>query len=911
MVGFGSSLRLARRPGWEGAYLDYEALKLLLSHIEAIYEEGGQNSNAWDADMERIYPRSKRKARRKRKTEEASVVRDYKEALFLESNSDFAYASVESSQEDESSREDVPNKDEEEQQPTAQPFTLSSYSQIPEDERSSGDDEEGTMTSNRCWGGVKSRMSSTSHTATTQTTNSAAKKLRRSRKKGGSSSKISSISDPEADQFYTSSSAYYRTMYPSDGRREPPESSMLPSYHPDTMPSNAGLFKESLQYFPSSPHPTEATSLLFHKPETSPLQKSSLFTFATAGESLTPPASYMYPRSFDPTPFTVAPLPYNTELYRTPKGTSSNTLPPPPLSHTSAARVELPDRTKRERQLRRRQLRRRRRQRAATVPHALRVAHSKARAITERFLGLLKAETEKVLLFAQSRLGELADTAGSLRFPAFDEEYASNQKGARYPSAQGENYHFGDGLHPSASSSSEEGGSRPPWGSSSSEEDGEEKNILPSVEDVPNATTRPDSDAILYVRRQIAHFTELRKRRAVFQRNEHILGEDMLFLSALEEADGYTAVGVELLHTLKYICVNLIAVRKICRKHDRLLVNRMLGGYYQRLNRDPNAHRGSTGVLTLGGVLAQISGDTDEKPFSWYHLNHSGHKLVGVYDRKIQMLANSPTVRVISSCLALSLSEYEMARSRADALTRLNSATASNNDGTLHDLHSTKVEDEDSLLDPPSTASTVSLTRLRFTVMSVYALREVSRSKRDFFMAYLARAALTFSGQPVIGEGLDGCSRETLDFLLSYDPDAALLQDPSFLFAGLQKNRWSRFPMEQVMISTLATATIEMFVSPDVALTMLERENVSLAHAVSANPEVSQHKFPAYGKIPASSPQNQSPELLKWSQISLFLFTVRRVFILFQSVYMLLIAYSQTSSLSSTIFYPTQPQHRF
>jgi len=39
MVSFGSTLRLSRRCGWEGGYLDYETLKLLLSQIEAVYEE--------------------------------------------------------------------------------------------------------------------------------------------------------------------------------------------------------------------------------------------------------------------------------------------------------------------------------------------------------------------------------------------------------------------------------------------------------------------------------------------------------------------------------------------------------------------------------------------------------------------------------------------------------------------------------------------------------------------------------------------------------------------------------------------------------------------------------------------------------------------------------------------------------
>ncbi len=39
MVGFGSSLRMSRRRGWEDAYLDYASLRLLLVQIESVYEE--------------------------------------------------------------------------------------------------------------------------------------------------------------------------------------------------------------------------------------------------------------------------------------------------------------------------------------------------------------------------------------------------------------------------------------------------------------------------------------------------------------------------------------------------------------------------------------------------------------------------------------------------------------------------------------------------------------------------------------------------------------------------------------------------------------------------------------------------------------------------------------------------------
>jgi hypothetical protein len=52
MVGFESSLRQSRRRGWEDAYLDYQSLHLLLTQIEAVYEEedwkrggSGRNNN--------------------------------------------------------------------------------------------------------------------------------------------------------------------------------------------------------------------------------------------------------------------------------------------------------------------------------------------------------------------------------------------------------------------------------------------------------------------------------------------------------------------------------------------------------------------------------------------------------------------------------------------------------------------------------------------------------------------------------------------------------------------------------------------------------------------------------------------------------------------------------------------------
>jgi hypothetical protein len=471
---------------------------------------------------------------------------------------------------------------------------------------------------------------------------------------------------------------------------------------------------------------------------------------------------------------------------------------------------------------------------------------------------------EKVTLFAQARLGELADTAGSLRFLTSDEltERASAERegfvSRNTSSVVNYDYPLSDGgIHPSASSSSEDGagGGVFPWSDSSSDEEGTSKGSLPGRLNIAPSAFSSKGDVQGGIRgkssiqqspirgnpfsetqerfeatkRKIAHFQEVRRERPVFQRNDHIVGDDLLLVSAVDEADAYSAVGVELLHILKYICLNAIAVRKICKKHDRLLMNRMLGGYYHRI-RTTRAQE----EATLGGLIALIAGDIYEAhPSLIGVLNHG--KLVGVYDLKIQQLANSRTVKVVSSCLALALSEYEVSRTRADALVKLNQSsnamkpavadpvvssswrfgfgggqTVPNNDRgvftSLRDPDRHSASDDECSSGPPSTASSVSLSRLQYTVLSIAALREASRIKSNPYSNYIGRATISFTGQAVIGEGLDGCSRESLDVLLAFNPDSALLLDPSNIHHGLKSGQWSKAPMTQVMTSSLAVA---------------------------------------------------------------------------------------------------------
>lgn len=84
------------------------------------------------------------------------------------------------------------------------------------------------------------------------------------------------------------------------------------------------------------------------------------------------------------------------------------------------------------------------------------------------------------------------------------------------------------------------------------------------VQPSPMYETRRKHAGFDSAKRHLDHFEKLRRGRPIFQRNGNIMGEDLLLLSAVDEADGFTAVGVELMHVLRFICVNLIAVRKIC-----------------------------------------------------------------------------------------------------------------------------------------------------------------------------------------------------------------------------------------------------------------------------------------------------------------------------------------------------------
>lgn len=149
------------------------------------------------------------------------------------------------------------------------------------------------------------------------------------------------------------------------------------------------------------------------------------------------------------------------------------------------------------------------------------------------------------ILFANSRLGELSDTIGSLRYSSYEDGQEEMNK--KYPRlADG-------GMHQLSSSDSDGGESGVVSSSSLSGDQGDDNVRNSSARRIFKSDSSKDE-----TRKQIMLRDRLRISRPMFQKAD-FLGEDFSLLSAVDEADAYTAVGVELLHLLKYVVSQLIS----------------------------------------------------------------------------------------------------------------------------------------------------------------------------------------------------------------------------------------------------------------------------------------------------------------------------------------------------------------
>ena len=282
-------------------------------------------------------------------------------------------------------------------------------------------------------------------------------------------------------------------------------------------------------------------------------------------------------------------------------------------------------------------------------------------------------------------------------------------------------------------------------------------------------------------------------------------------------------------------------MRKICKKHDKLLANRMLGGYYQRLEAEAKKSHDSkrNGTFFHLNEQPQFGGTLSNNASS-----QSAGYIYGTYDTKIQHIANSTTMQTVSSSLAIALSDFEASQTRSALLGLGNFPSESKSPeqkkivqyDTKHEVPSPKHQtfttsrlrdamayqisgqcfrgdDESSVAsqengdENASTSSNTALTRLQFVVASIFGLREAARFKSKPMDQFCSRLFMISAGANALGEGLDGCSRVTLDALMNYDPDAAYSLSMDALHTSLKNVGRGNVGIGAVMVSSLAAAS--------------------------------------------------------------------------------------------------------
>lgn len=559
MVGFGSSLRRARRPGWEGAYLDYESLKLLLSQIEAVYEEEAHRQHHqihsgggvdWDLFDENNNNNATGAGGDEGGGGTGTVMRDYRDELFLESDSDAAFQTLMeldtlSAEEQRQHESDIERRDNgaaaatsttknqqhqaleridsmaknhhqhhhnqygafsQQQDPIVSYAAAAVNNDVDSDDSQDDDDDEYDDSKlSKCVPGTGFLMKGRQQSKDKNKKAVAKSKFGRKASTGaGGAGFPLKYPKPESEFFISTGHHHHPRRGQSDTNAfilKEESSQGNDDYDNDAEPIGGDAAGKIVDNNPSLAESTTSntTSLLqvpFRRTgsggELTPLLPAAT-TDPTEQSSVIGPSSFYSFKDGPVTPpqrppMTVSLTQHHTDALSFPGFTpTTNTNPTPIFSSTTSistssmlppgmtraqvlAIEEQRRQERRERRRRRRQMARKKKELEQKVPRHIRIAHAKARDITERFLGLIKAETEKVMLFAESRLGELADTVGSLRFPTIDDDqhpYSHHQPHHHHhhhrhhnhhrttPSRMSFEYHLSEGgLHPSASSSS-------------------------------------------------------------------------------------------------------------------------------------------------------------------------------------------------------------------------------------------------------------------------------------------------------------------------------------------------------------------------------------------------------------------------------------------------------------------------
>jgi hypothetical protein len=324
-------------------------------------------------------------------------------------------------------------------------------------------------------------------------------------------------------------------------------------------------------------------------------------------------------------------------------------------------------------------------------------------ALEEKFILMLRKEIEKVSLFTLTRQGEIAEAVGSLRFE--NEELCLSRPsiprhGMSIDDTDSDGY-FDDIAN--------------------AESYGEEAAFLPrgSIERGPLKTPKPLTKSATSPPRPM-----FRKQDAT-----------PIGRISTSTTNQYTVIGVELLHLLKFVCVNAMGIRKILKKHDKIM-------------------------LRAEQIFAQNEDLIDD-------LSKSDHdRLVGGPEDHLQQLANSASVAAIYSSLVgalIDLEAAEMGLQNTDVYHAIEEGDGETNKMLKHQEQSFPT----------------ALVRFKCTVSSIRTLREYAQRVNTRFQEFLSSKAMILTGHDP--GGLDRSAQRALSLLIRFQPDSLLLMDEAAL----------------------------------------------------------------------------------------------------------------------------------
>ena len=339
--------------------------------------------------------------------------------------------------------------------------------------------------------------------------------------------------------------------------------------------------------------------------------------------------------------------------------------------------------------------------------------------LEDQFLLLLRKEVEKVSLFCLSRQGEIAEAVGKLKFEEHPE----------WPLL------IVPRTVPSLQECQEKEGEE-----EEEEEDtiqvGEDTALLPPGSLIkgplktPKASNRKASSSSASTGAMPARKST--PNRPLFKARQSLQDS---YTDSTHKADHFTEQGVELLHLLRFICVNAMAFRKILKKHNKTMIQWSdKSNYYKYTttstaqNHDRKQHHKQSSSF-FGSFMSTN-----------YSYSNSSHlmTLLGGPEDHLQQLANSESVAAIHSSLKQALQEGPVSLHYAPQI------------------------------------------RLQCTCASIQILREYAARMEETFQGFLSQKAMIATGQNT--GGLSHATQQALQLIIRFQPDSLLLMNNTELY---------------------------------------------------------------------------------------------------------------------------------